>query len=344
VTCASVAVLGASGYAGGELVRLLLDHPGVELRHLSSRHHAGRCLGAALPGLRGHPLSRRLGFGQLEELPEVDVAFCCLPNGVLPGLLGHVRSRARLVISLAGDYRLRDGAALARHYPESLRHDWPADTEYVVPELAPAVPARGVLSVPGCMAVAAIYALHPLWSAGLVEPAIVVDAKTGASGAGQRSGEESAAERMGNVRPHRLHGHRHQPEIAQTLTGIPAPRLRFASHSLDVSRGVLVTAYTELRPGSTELDVRRAYVAAYRQAPFVRVLLGGNSGHDRTGLKSVLGSNAAELAFSVDDGSCVTVVSLDNLLKGAGGQAVQIMNTALNLPQDLGLPRTAIWP
>jgi N-acetyl-gamma-glutamyl-phosphate/LysW-gamma-L-alpha-aminoadipyl-6-phosphate reductase len=346
VSPASVAVVGASGFTGGELVRLLLGHPGVEVRFLSSESRAGRTVGEALVGLRSHPCGRGLRLGRLDDLPAVDVAFCCLPRGILPSRLAFVRSRAPLVVSLAGDYRLRDPAAVARHYPESLRQPRPSDALYAVPEFTRPLAGSGVLCVPGCMAAAAIYAVRPLWAASLVEPHVIVDAKTGASGAGRGAAAQSPAERMGNLAPHKLHGHRHEPEIAQALRDArPGPlRLRLATHSLDVARGVLVTAYMELAPGVEPVDVRRAYVGAYRDAPFVNVLLASRSRQRLPTLKSVLGSNVVELGFSVEDGSCVAVASLDNLVKGAAGQAVQLLNLALGLPEETGLPMAATWP
>ncbi|MFH9349584.1 N-acetyl-gamma-glutamyl-phosphate reductase [Kitasatospora sp. NPDC017646] len=338
----TVAVLGATGYTGAELIRLLLDHPYAELAFLSSERSAGRTVGAVLPWLRNHPAAAKLTFRPLDELPEVDVAFGCLPGGQLPPRMGLVAKRAGRVLNLAGDFRLRDPEQAAAHYPASA--DWPEPFAYHVPEFAD-VPRDRFVNLPGCMAVTTVYALRPLFAAGLVEDDVVVDAKTGSSGSG-RGSTEHPADRAGNFRVHKLFGHRHAPEVVQALTDYAgaAPELHFSTYSLDTPRGILVTAYSRLRPGVTALEVRRAYAASYARTPFVRLRPSPRSPQDFPMLKSVIGSNVAEVAVSVRGGRCVTVAALDNLLKGAAGQAVQTFNRLHGLPEATGLPFTAVAP
>ncbi|GAA5061893.1 N-acetyl-gamma-glutamyl-phosphate reductase [Thermocatellispora tengchongensis] len=339
-----VAVLGASGFIGAELIRLLSGHPQAEVAFMSSQQHAGRPLGQVVSGLRNSRLAgRRLrGLEELSKVSKVDVAFSCLPNGVLPGVLDEVSGQADLVLNLAGDYRLRDPAEIAEHYPESAG-GWRQPIPYYVPEFGPR-PSEPVVNLPGCMAVAGLYALYPLFADGLVEPRAVVDAKTGSSGGGAGSAEHPAL-RYGNLRVHRLHGHRHAPEIGQalgTLTGVK-PDLQFSAFSLPVSRGVFATAYTWLRPGVEAGEVRRAFARAYADAPFVRVA-GGRSPMTFPMLKTVVGSNTAEVGLSVEGSRCVTVAALDNLIKGGAGQAVQAMNRVFGLEETLGLPEVGPWP
>jgi N-acetyl-gamma-glutamyl-phosphate reductase len=338
-----VAVLGASGYTGAELVRLLLDHPHVDLTYLSSERHTGRPITSVLAGVRNHPRAAGLRFQPLEACDEVDVAFGCLPTGALPAQLPKLAERAQRVINLAGDFRLTDHEQITAHYPESL--SWNEPFRYFVPEFA--VPQSGdrFLNLPGCMAVTSLYALRPLFAAGLSTPDVVVDAKTGASGSGSRSSEHPA-DRIGNFRVHKPYGHRHAPEIVQALSECTdeTPRLRFSTYSLDVARGIVVTAYGRLRPGVSALEVKRAYGTAYARTPFVRARTAPKSPADFPMLKSVVGSNVAEVAVSVHGDEYVAVAALDNLIKGAAGQAVQTLNLVYGFEQSLALPFTAVTP
>ncbi|GAA2739265.1 MULTISPECIES: N-acetyl-gamma-glutamyl-phosphate reductase [Kitasatospora] len=340
-----VAVAGASGYTGGEVIRLLLDHPQVELAFLSAERSAGTPVGAVHPWLRNHPGAAGLKFRPLAELEEVDVAFGCLPTGTLPARLPLLAERAKRVLNLAGDFRLRDPEEVKEFYPKSAAH--PADEEfaYYIPELSPVVPESRFINLPGCMAVATIYALYPLFANALVESQVVVDAKTGSSGGGRGSSEQPA-ERAGNFRVHKLHGHRHTPEIRQAIAEFTGavPELRFSTHSLDVPRGIMVTAYSRLKPETSALDVKRAYAKAYVGKPFVRVRPAPKAPQDFPMLKAVNGSNVAEVAIAVKDDQCVSVTALDNLIKGAAGQAIQAMNLISGFDESAGLPRTAVSP
>jgi N-acetyl-gamma-glutamyl-phosphate reductase len=342
-----VAIAGASGYTGGELARLLLDHPTVELTFLSSQRHAGVPVGTLHPALRNHPRAGGLTFRSLDELPEADVAFACLPTGALPARLSMLAERAKRVLTLAGDYRLADPAEIHTHYPATAKHPPPesAQFHYIVPELISPLPDSRFVNLPGCMAVASVYALYPVVRHDLAEPSIVVDAKTGSTGGGRNSAEQHA-EREGNVRVHKLHGHRHGPEIRQALADLAgaAPDLQFSTHSLDVPRGILVTAYARLRPGVTSLQVKRAYAQAYIGTPFVRVRPAPKTPQDFPMLKAVVGSNVAEVAIAVRSDRLVAVTALDNLVKGAAGQAIQVMNLLHGLPETMGLPMTAATP
>jgi len=337
-----VAVLGATGYAGGELTRLLVNHPDVDIAFVSSESQAGQPLARVLPSLRYDVRAAGLVLAPAAELPEVDVVFCCLPTGSLPSVLSELASKAKRVINLAGDFRLRDPEQLARHYPEAA--GVAESFAYFVPDLHP-VPDTRLVNLPGCMAVATIYALYPLLAEDLVEPEIAVLAATGSSGAGKNA-REPYAERAGNVRVHKLHGHRHAPEVVQAIADLTGARvdLQFSTVSLDVSRGIMATAFSRLRPGVEPTAVKRAYARAYRGTPFVRSRPASpRFPSDLPMLSSVVGSNVAEVAAAARGRWCVTVTALDNLLKGAAGQAVQAMNLLHGLPETAGLPFSGRW-
>jgi LysW-gamma-L-alpha-aminoadipyl-6-phosphate/LysW-L-glutamyl-5-phosphate reductase len=341
----TVAIAGASGYTGGELTRLLLDHPRVELAFLSAERNAGTPVGVAHPALRNHPAAAGLKFRPLHELTDVDIAFACLPTGALPSRMPLLAERAKRVLNVAGDFRLRDPHDVRAHYPASTDHPASGQFSYYVPELSVGLPESRFINLPGCMAVTTLYALYPLFAESLTEPRVVVDAKTGSTGGG-RDASEHPAERAGNFRVHKLHGHRHRPEICQALAEFTGttPDLQFSTHSLDIPRGILVTAYTRLRPGVSALDAKRAFARAYVGKPFVRVRPAPRSPQDFPMLKAVVGSNVAEVAVAVRGEECVVVAALDNLIKGAAGQAVQAMNLVCGLEETLGLPRTAVSP
>ncbi|GHD32591.1 N-acetyl-gamma-glutamyl-phosphate reductase 1 [Nocardiopsis kunsanensis] len=340
-----VAVAGASGYTGGELTRLLLEHPNAEPVFLSAERHAGKRLGTVHPALRNHPAATGLRLAPLTEMPEVDVVFSCMPTGTAPELAPALAKNSDHLVNLAGDFRLDDTEEVRRRYPATADHPPPGRFVNFVPELADGAPDSAFVSVPGCMAVATVYALQPLFAAALVDARVVVDAKTGSTGGG-RTGGEHPAERNGNFRVHKLHGHRHAPEVSQVLgeTTGQRPDLQFSAHSLDTPRGIVVTAYTRLLPGRTALDVKRAFGRAYARTPFVRMRNSPRAPHEFPMLKAVVGSNVAEVALSVQEDRCVVVCALDNLLKGAAGQAVQIMNRTVGLDERAGLPSTAVLP
>ncbi|MCA1563487.1 MAG: N-acetyl-gamma-glutamyl-phosphate reductase, partial [Acidobacteria bacterium] len=256
----TVAVVGASGYTGGELTRLLLDHPRVQLAFLSAERQAGKAVGAVHPWLRNHPAAAALKLRSLDELEDVDVTFACLPTGALPSRMPLLAQRSRWVLNIAGDFRLRDPQDVKTHYPASASNPALEPFDYYVPELSDGLPESRFINLPGCMAVATLYALYPLFAESLVDRQIVADAKTGSSGAG-REASEQPSERAGNFRVHRLHGHRHEPEICQALAEFTstAPELQFSTHSLDSPRGIMVTAYARLRPAVAALDVKRAF-------------------------------------------------------------------------------------
>ncbi|MDI3317120.1 MAG: N-acetyl-gamma-glutamyl-phosphate reductase [Bacillota bacterium] len=362
-----VAVIGATGYSGVELCRLLLGHPEVELAAVAARSEAGRPLGEVYPHLARVAGGLVLRSPQVEELAgSAELFFLALPSGESPAYVEALRARGRAVIDLAGDLRLERHEEYLRWYggraAEPLAGEryrrLRAGAVYGLPELhreelrrlgegwrRGGAPAPLVLN-PGCYPTAAVLVLAPFLAAGWLEPSsLVVDAKSGVTGAGRAKGPDYAfAELDGNFAAYKLGRHQHRPEIAQELgklAGEPADPL-FTAQLLPVRRGILVTAYARLRRPSTERELWERCAGFYREERFVRLLPPGESPQ----LRDVVGSNEVHLGLSLDaDGRRVTLLAaLDNLGKGAAGQAVQNMNLLLGLPEAEGIEAAALRP
>ena len=335
-----VAVAGASGYAGGELLRLLLAHPDVEIGTLTAGGNAGTPIAAHHPHLA--PLADRV----LEDtgpgtLAGHDVVFLALPHGHSAPLAAQL-NRDILVIDCGADHRLADAADWARWYGGDHAGSWP----YGMPELPgkrDALRNATRIAVPGCYPTAASLALAPALDAGMIEPDVVITAVSGTSGAGRSLKPHLlGSEVMGSVSAYGVGGvHRHTPEIAQNLgqvAGKPV-RVSFTPVLAPMPRGILATGNARL---VSEVDIRAGYEKYCQDEPFVHLL---SEGVWPT-TAAVLGSNAVHLQVTVDAdaGRLVAVSAIDNLTKGTAGAAVQCMNLALGLPETLGLPVTGVAP
>lgn len=344
-----VAVLGASGHAGGELVRLLALHRRAEVTFLGAKESAGRTLAEVHPHLAPSPLaSRVLQPIETRAIADVaDVVLSALPNGASSTIVPRLLEAGVRVVDLAGDFRLR-----AEEYPHwyGFEHPAPALLEkavYGVPELFGAqIAGAELVANPGCYATAAIVGLAPLLGDGLIEPgAIRVDGKTGLSGGGRSTGEAmSFASTEESVRPYRVPGHQHTPEIERGLelaTGA-APPVLFVPHLVPAVRGVLTTSYATLADGATTEALTEALTVAYAGRPFVRVLAPGAMADS----KRVRGTNVIELQAVADTrtGTAVVMGAVDNLVKGAAGQAIQNLNLVLGFDETEGLPSLAVYP
>jgi N-acetyl-gamma-glutamyl-phosphate reductase len=349
VSSARIAVLGASGYAGGELIRLLAGHRRASVTFLGANLSAGRALAEAHPHLASLPIAGEpLRPIDTEAVAAAaDVACCALPNGTTAGLAPSLLDAGLHVIDLSGDFRLPADA-----YPEWYGFDHPAPdllekAVYGVPELfGEQVAGAELVANPGCYATAAILSLAPLLGAGLIEPgAIRVDGKTGLSGAGKAANESTIyTSSEESLRPYRLPGHRHTPEIERGLelaTGASPPVL-FVPHLVPAVRGVLTTSYASLTEGTTTEALTEALTVAYAGRPFVRVLAPGGMADS----KRVRGTNVIELQAVADarTGTAVTIGAVDNLVKGAAGQAIQNLNLALGIDEGEGLPTLGVYP
>ncbi|BBX61270.1 N-acetyl-gamma-glutamyl-phosphate reductase [Mycobacterium saskatchewanense] len=341
-----VAVAGASGYAGGEILRLLLGHPRygdgrITIGAVTAAASAGSTLAEHHPHLT--PLAQRVFEPtELSVLAGHDVVFLALPHGHSAALADQLDDET-LVIDCGADFRLTDAAAWERYYGSPYAGSWP----YGLPELpAGRERLRGArrIAVPGCYPTAALLGLWPAMAEGLIEPAVTVVAVSGASGAGRTPKTDLlGSEVIGSARAYNIGGaHRHTPEIAQGLEMVTDRdvTVSFTPVLIPTSRGILATCTARTRSPLSQL--RGAYEKAYHAEPFIHLMPEGQL--PRTG--AVIGSNAAHIAVAVDEAAetFVAIVAIDNLVKGTGGAAVQSMNLALGWPETEGLSVVGVAP
>nr|AGS49853.1 N-acetyl-gamma-glutamyl-phosphate reductase [uncultured bacterium esnapd17] len=336
------AVLGAAGYVGGELVRLLLQHPGFDLVQVTSSRLAGKPIWMAHPNLRH---VRELTFTSPTELDSVDVLFAALPRGEAAQRLDELGRAARMVVDLGPDFRLHDDERIAAVYgPAPGRAEVARTFVSGLPELHRAALRDATrISVPGCMATAAILALHPLTAAGLVEGDVLVDARTGSSGSGgQPTPASHHAERSGAMRVYQPVGHRHEPEIEQAC-GV---RARMTVTAVPRVRGVQVIVHARARQPVRRAELWQVFREAYGQEPFVRLVAQRTGVHRQPDPSFLSGTNFCDIGVDADaDGRRVVVVAaLDNLVKGAAGGAVQSVNVATGRPESEGLEFSGLHP
>ncbi|MGW2303069.1 N-acetyl-gamma-glutamyl-phosphate reductase [Streptomyces sp. NPDC001809] len=342
-----VAVAGASGYAGGEILRLIASHPGLDIGVLAAHSSAGRTLGDVQPQLSALA-DRVLTETSADALRGHDVVFLALPHGQSGALAGELGADT-LVVDCGADFRLRDPTEWKRFYGSEHAGTWP----YGLPELPGArdeLKGTTRIAVPGCYPTAVTLALFPAHAARLVEPEVVVVAASGTSGAGRSVAPRLlGSEVMGSMTPYGVGGgHRHTPELTQNLSlvaGEPVT-VSFTPTLAPMPRGILATCSARLRPhvdadGGLQ-EVREVFEAAYADEPFVRLLPRGQW----PSTAAVLGSNTVQVQVAVDPAArrLVCVSAIDNLTKGTAGGAVQSMNVALGLPEGLGLPMNGVAP
>jgi N-acetyl-gamma-glutamyl-phosphate reductase len=333
----SVGIVGASGYSGSVAARIVAAHPTLELAFVTSDQLAG------MPAADRLGIRTDLVFSPNAEAArlgaDVRAVLLCTPAEVSATLAPTLAAAGVLVVDLSGAFRLADAADYAKWYGfEHPSAEWLGRAHYGLPELfGPPPEGTTLVSNPGCYPTATLLALAPLVRAGLVEDrGIVVDAKSGTTGAGRQAKEEHAfAEVNEDLRAYKVLAHQHTPEIARYLGrargGAPLP-VTFVPHLLPVSRGLLATVYARPRPGANAARVRECLADAYRGASFVEVV---EPGH--VTLHAVAGTNRARVAATADDSVVVAIGAIDNLVKGAAGQAIQNVNLALGLPEDAGL-------
>ena len=338
----TVGIMGATGYAGMELARLLYRHPNVRLTSVASAECVGQRLGDFFPHLA--PLDLTI----CDELDDVDVVLGALPHAVAAKLLLPWIDRGKFVIDLSADFRLKDVSEYEHWY--GVEHPRPKllqQAVYGLPELhRREIAGARLVASPGCYPTGAILALAPAIAKGLIEQSVIVDSKSGASGAGRSPTVATMLAEAGEgISAYALAGHRHMPEMAQELSllaGEPC-RVTFVPHLLPMARGILTTAYAYLSEKGRSLGqqgVREAYQEFYHDEPFVRLAVAAPQ------TKQVRGSNYCAVYPTVDERTerLVVVSCIDNLVKGASGQAIQSMNLMLGLPETAGLEGLGLYP
>jgi N-acetyl-gamma-glutamyl-phosphate/LysW-gamma-L-alpha-aminoadipyl-6-phosphate reductase len=345
----NVSIVGGSGYAGGELVRLLLDHPEVAIQQVTSERNTGKFVRSIHPNLRKRS---DMKFSSVADLQPVDVLFSALPHGVAMGQMVALRQNAAIVIDLSADFRLRDPADYPRWYGRD--HEDPellGSFVYGIPELhREEIRTADLISSAGCMAAASILGLYPLFQAKVVDLSrpVVVEAKTGSSGSGGGPGLGSHhPERSGAMRSFKPTGHRHSAEVIQELcVNGQAPEVAFSATAIEAVRGILATSHVFLNDPLPEKEIWGIYRAVYKDEPFMRLVKEASGVHRYPEPKLLSGSNWCDVGFERDPSSnrIVVMAALDNLMKGAAGQAVQAFNIRCGFPETTALEFTGLHP
>jgi len=343
-----VGIVGGTGYTGVELLRLLAVHPQAEVRTITSRKEAGMPVAEMFPSLRGLPRLTALKYSDAAQadLKGCDVVFFATPHGVAMAQARELTGAGVKVIDLAADFRLRDPAEFERWYkmPHACS-DLLAEAVYGLPEMhRDAIRQARIVGNPGCYPTAIQLGFLPLVEAGIVDPAhLIADAKSGVSGAGRKAELGlTFSEAADNFKAYNVGGHRHHPEIVQGLNGVGRSpvTLVFTPHLTPMIRGIHATLYARLT--KADVDLQGLYEARYAGEPFVDVMPPGS--HPDT--RSVRASNVCRIAVHRPQGGDIAVVLavIDNLVKGAAGQAVQNMNLMSGLPESTGLTAPPVLP
>jgi N-acetyl-gamma-glutamyl-phosphate/LysW-gamma-L-alpha-aminoadipyl-6-phosphate reductase len=339
------AIVGASGYTGGELLRLLLGHPQVEVAQATSEHHMGEYVYSLHPNLRKRTT---LKFVSRQLLQPCDVIFLALPHGEAQKSIEQFAALAPNVVDLSADFRLRDPAFYKKWYgSDHAAPQWLSKFVYGLPELhRDAIKTASYISGVGCNATASNMALLPLVRAGLLDVTkpIILDVKVGSSegGASPNSGSHHP-ERAGVMRTYAPSGHRHTAEIIQEL-GLDNVHLTITS--VDAIRGALAAAHVFSKPGVTDKDLWRAYRAWANAEPFIRIVKDKGGVYRVPDPKILAGTNYVDVGFELDaeTGRIVALAAIDNLMKGASGSAVQAMNIMCGFEETLGLEFSGLHP
>ncbi len=340
------AIVGASGYAGGELLRLLLSHPEVEVTQVTSETYAGQYVHFVHPNLRGHT---QLRFTRLASLGPCDVLFVALPHGEVMERIQQFAAVAERIVDLSADFRLHDPDDYVRWYGRAHQApEWLSQFVYGLPELhRQQLQGARYASGVGCNAAVTTLGLWPLYKRGLVREA-VIDVKVGSSEGGAKATPASHhPERAGVIRTYAPVGHRHIAELIQELALDPAqPNLHFSVTSVDLVRGALATGHCLLHEELDDRDVWRIYREDYTGEPFIRLVAASRGIHRYPEPKTLTGSNHCDIGFVSDPGRrrLVVISAIDNLMKGASGTAVQCMNLMCGLPETMGLEFPGLHP
>jgi N-acetyl-gamma-glutamyl-phosphate reductase len=342
-----IAIIGASGYTGGELLRILSLHPEMSVSVITSREHQGKPLGEVFPHLAART-------GLIFEAPDyqsirerVDAAFTALPHQASMDAVAELAPSGIPIVDLSADFRFSDPGAYGAHYAPHTHQDLLAEAVYGLPEVyRDAIRASRIVGNPGCYPTAAILALYPLLSEAAIDTEdIVIDAKSGVSGAGRGPSLSTLyTEISEGLHAYKVGNHRHAPEIEEKLSDIARKRVRitFTPHLIPINRGILSTVYARTSHASDAREIRMIFSDYYGKEPFIRVLPEGKF----PDTSWVRGSNFVDIGLftNPDTGRVIVIAAIDNLVKGAAGQAVQNMNLLLNIEETTGITSPPFFP
>jgi N-acetyl-gamma-glutamyl-phosphate/LysW-gamma-L-alpha-aminoadipyl-6-phosphate reductase len=347
-----VGIIGGSGYVGGELLRLLLMHPEVEVTMVTSRQQAGEFIFNVHPNLRGLTQLKFVPQDMAELQKNCDLVFTATPHGGSQTLVPKLLEAGLKIIDMSADFRLKNCADYETYYefkhahPEMLK-----EAAYGLPELhREEIKKAKLVACPGCMATSAILALAPIVKAGLIDNSkIVVDLKVGSSGGGSKPNLASHhPERFGGVRPYQVVGHRHTAEVEQELTliGGEPVKIGFTPHAVNMVRGILATIHTYSKQPLASKDLWKALRGMYGTEPFIRLVKYQKGPYQLPDPKITLGTNFCDIGFEIDErtGRLILFSAIDNMTKGAAGQGVQCLNLLMGIDETTGLKSTGFHP
>jgi len=342
-----VGIYGASGYTGQELLRLLLRHPEAEVTAVTSRRYAGQAVADLYPAFTGLTKLTFMDASPEEVAENCDQIFLALPHAVSMSVASLFLQAGKKVVDLSADFRIRNAATYGAWYGRHTAPELLAEAVYGIPELSrDQIRAARLIANPGCYPTSIILGLAPLLRAGWIDTAsIIADSKSGVSGAGREPQVTSLFCEVDEAfKAYKVTRHRHTPEIEQELSILAGRELRisFTPHLLPISRGILSTIYAALKEGRTAAEVHRLYADAYGNEAFVRVYKKGAYPN----ISAVRGSNYCDIGVTVDErtGRAIVISAIDNLIKGAAGQAIQNMNIQWGMRESLGLEMISLYP
>lgn len=337
----SCAVVGATGYTGAELVKILLRHPRVQLTALTTRQETAIPLKNLIPGIsKAVSLEvRKFSFAELKR--KADVIFLALPHTEAMQVAARFFRAGKIVIDLSADFRIRNASVYEKWYGVKHRErKLLTQAVYGLPELfRDAIRRSNLIANPGCYPTGACLGVAPFLRDGLVEPdSIVIDAKSGVTGAGKKLNPATQfCEVNENFYAYKVNRHQHMPEMEEILSETAGQKvhLTFVPHLLPLNRGILSTIYLKKRPNARVMELRKSLMRAYQDEPFIRVRPEG----EFPSLRDVQGTNFCDIGFSSspDEDEAIVITAIDNLVKGAGGQAVQNLNIRSGFPEEEGL-------
>jgi len=342
-----VGIIGASGYTGAELARILCNHPGIELTLATSRQYTGQPLARVFPSLAGR-VDIVCSDPEADGLADqADFFFTAVPHQTAMKVVPDLLAAGRKVVDLSADFRLRSAATYEQWYVEHTAREYLDEAVYGLPEIyRDTIKTARLVANPGCYPTSVILGLAPLLTAGVIDPhTIVVDSKSGASGAGRAAQTGTLfCEVTEGFRAYKVGEHRHTPEMEQEISSLCGQQvtITFTPHLLPISRGILSTIYASLTIRKPEAEIRALYEGYFSDEKFVRFRGPG----DLPAPQFVRGSNFCDISFRVDERTnrIIVLSTIDNLVKGAAGQAIQNMNIMCGFPEDRGLEVVPLFP